>query len=37
MIPQLELDGVGIQIDLLFKIRLIVFPDIMVDKGKGHN
>jgi hypothetical protein len=33
----LELDGVGIEIDLLFGIRLVVFAHITVNEGNGDN
>jgi hypothetical protein len=33
----LEFDGVRIEIDLLFEIRLVEFAHIMVNEGNGDN
>jgi len=35
MVPQLQLQWVGVQIILLFQIRLIVFPHVVIDKRDG--
>jgi hypothetical protein len=37
MISQLKLKGMGNQIDLLFEVRLIKFPNIMIHEGDGND
>ena len=37
MVSQLELQGMGMQIILLGKIRLIIEPYVVIDEGDGHN
>jgi len=37
MISQLKFDRVGINIQLVLKVVLIVFSDIVVDQGNGYN
>jgi hypothetical protein len=37
MIAELQFAGMGIQIILLLKIWLIVFPNIMIDKRDGND
>jgi hypothetical protein len=34
---QLELEWMRVQISLLLEIRLIIFANVMVDQGYGHN
>lgn len=37
MISQLEFNGVGMKVVLLFEIGLLVFPNIMVNHRDRHN
>jgi len=37
VIPQLQFDGVGVQVPLALEIRLVVSADIVVDQGHRHH
>ncbi len=37
MVSQLQFNRMGIEIDLFFKIRLVVFADVMIHERNGNH
>ena len=37
VVSQLQLHGVGVEVELVFQVGLVIFPDIVIDQGDRHH